>query len=61
MPFLPFPWPINYNHPSRCTKSSTHSSLSLFWSIFFSFFWIHGVAHDHVLWAQAVQMNEPPR
>jgi hypothetical protein len=50
-PFLPFPWPINCNHTSRCTKFSTHSLPSWFWSNFFSFPWIHGVAHDHVLWA----------
>ncbi len=25
MHFLPFPWPINYNHTSRCNKSFTHS------------------------------------
>jgi hypothetical protein len=24
-PFLPFPWPINYNHTFWCNKSSTHS------------------------------------
>jgi hypothetical protein len=51
MPFLPLPWPMNNNHASRCTKSSTHSSPSWFWSNFFSFPWIHGITHDHVLWA----------
>ncbi len=50
-PFLHFHWLINYNHASRCTKFSTHSSLSWFWSKIFSFLWIHGVAHDHILWA----------
>ncbi len=49
--FLLFPWPINYNHTSRGTKSSTHSSPSWFWSKIFSFPWIHGVVHDYVLWA----------
>jgi hypothetical protein len=49
MPFLPFPWPINYNHASKCTKSSTHSSSSWFWSKIFFFPWIHGIAHDHIL------------
>jgi len=34
--FFSFPWPINYNHASWCTKSSTHSSLNWFWlKIFF--------------------------
>jgi len=38
MPFFLFPWPINYNHASWCTKSSTHSSSSWFWlKIFFPF------------------------
>ncbi len=41
---------INYNHASQCTKSSTHSSLSWFWSKIFFVPWIHGVVHDHVLW-----------
>ncbi len=37
--FLPFTWSINCTHASWCTKSSTHSSSSWFWSkIFFSFF-----------------------
>ncbi len=49
MSFFHFPWPINYNHGYRCTKFSTHSSSSWFWSKIFSFLWIHGVAHDHVL------------
>jgi hypothetical protein len=40
-PFLLFPWLINYNHTSRCTKSSTYSSLSWFWSKIFSFPCIH--------------------
>jgi len=43
--FLPFPWPITYNHAFQCTKSSTHSSPSWFWSKIFSFLWIHGVTH----------------
>jgi hypothetical protein len=47
--FLPFPWPINCNHAFQCTKSSTHSSPSWFWLKIFSFPWIHGVTHDHVL------------
>jgi hypothetical protein len=46
-----FSWFINCNHASRCTKSSTHSLPSWFWLNFFSFPWIHGIAHDHVLWA----------
>ncbi len=45
-----FPWTINYNHASWCTKSFTHSLLNWFWlRIFFSFPWIHGIAHDHFL------------
>jgi len=47
--FLLFPWPINCNHAFQCTKSSTRSSPNWFWSKIFSFPWIHGVAHDHVL------------
>jgi hypothetical protein len=31
MHFLPFPWPINYNHASQCNKSFTHSLLIWFW------------------------------
>ncbi len=50
--FFRFPWPINYNHASRCNKSSTHPLSIWFWlKIYFSFPWIHGVAYDHVLWA----------
>jgi len=33
---LPFPWPINYDHASRGTKFSTHSSPSQFWLKIFS-------------------------
>ncbi len=50
-PFLLFPWPINYNHAFQYTKFSTHSSSSWFRLKIFSFPWIHGVAHDHNLWA----------
>ncbi len=50
-PLFPFVWPINYNNASQCIKSSTHSSLSWFWSKIFSFPWIHDVVHDHVLLA----------
>jgi hypothetical protein len=50
-PFLDFSWFINCNHTSWCTKSSTHSLPSWFWLKIFSFLWIHGIAHDHVLWA----------
>jgi len=35
--FLPFPWPINYNHAFQNTKFFTHSSLSQFWSKIFPF------------------------
>ncbi len=49
--FLPFPWPINYNHAYWCTKSSTHSLPNWFWSKKISFPWIHGVTHGHILWA----------
>jgi hypothetical protein len=49
MSFLPFPWPINCNHAFQCTNSSTHSLLNWFWSKFFSFPWIRGITHDHVL------------
>jgi hypothetical protein len=52
-PFPPFPWPINWNHTFWCTKFSTHSSLSWFWLKIFSFPWIHGIAHDHILWASS--------
>jgi len=48
-----FPWFINYSHASWCTKSSTHLSPNWFWSNFLNFTWIHGVAHDHVLWASS--------
>jgi hypothetical protein len=51
--FLPFPWPINYNHDSRGTKSSTHFSLNQVWSKIFSLPWIHGVTHDYVLQASS--------
>jgi hypothetical protein len=37
MPFFLFPWPINYNHASWCTKSSTHSLSSWFWLKIFLF------------------------
>jgi hypothetical protein len=50
-PFLPFLWPINYNHISWCNKSSTHSLPIWFWLKKISFLWIHGVTYDHVLWA----------
>jgi hypothetical protein len=54
MPVLLFPWPINYNHTSWCTKFSTHSLSNWFWlKIFFFLPWIHGVAHDHFLWASS--------
>ncbi len=49
--FLPFPWPINYNHESQCIKSSTHSSSSWFRLKILSFLWIHSITHDHILWA----------
>jgi hypothetical protein len=49
--FLLFPWPINCNHAFPCTKSSTHLSPSWFWLKIYSFPWIHGVAHDHILQA----------
>ncbi len=52
-PFLLFPWPINYNHTSRCNKSSTHSLSIWFWLNFFSFPWNYGVAYDHILWASS--------
>jgi hypothetical protein len=48
--FFHFPWPINYNHTFRWTKFSTYSLPNWFWSNFFSFAWIHGIVHDHVLW-----------
>jgi hypothetical protein len=51
--FLPFPWPINYNHAYQSTKSSTHSLLNQFWLKIFSFPWIHGVAHDYILRASS--------
>ncbi len=35
-PFFIFPWPINYNHTSRCNKSSTHSLPIWFWLKIFS-------------------------
>jgi hypothetical protein len=64
--FLPFLWTINSNHASRCTKSSTHSSPNWFWSKIFSFLWIHGVTHDHVLqgfklhkWMKICPENRP--
>jgi hypothetical protein len=47
--FLPFLWLINCNHTSQCTNSSTHSLPNWFWSKFFSFLWIHGIMHDHIL------------
>ncbi len=50
-PFLPFPWPINYNHAFQCTNFSTHSSSSWFWLKIFLFPWIHGIAHERILWA----------
>ncbi len=53
MSFLPFLWPINYNHAYWGTKFFTHSSLNWFWSIFFSFPWIHGITHDYILWASS--------
>jgi len=49
--FFPFPWPVNYNHAFWGTKYFTHSSFSWFWSKIFFFLWIHGVAHDYILWA----------
>jgi hypothetical protein len=51
--FLSFPWLINYNHTSWCIKFSTHSSLSWFWLKIFSFIWIHGVMHEHIVWASS--------
>jgi hypothetical protein len=36
--FFFFPWPINYNHTSWCTKFSTHSSSNWFWLKIFFFF-----------------------
>jgi hypothetical protein len=52
--FLPFPWPINYNHASQCNKSFTHSLLIWFWmKIFFSFPWNYGIAYGHVLQASS--------
>jgi hypothetical protein len=59
-PFLPFPWPINCNLASQCSKSSTHSwSLNWFWLKNFFFPWIHGIVHDHVLQA-STHTNESP-
>jgi hypothetical protein len=49
--FIHFIRPINYNNASWGTKFSTHSLSSWFWLKIFSFFWIHGVMHDYVLWA----------
>jgi hypothetical protein len=57
MLFLHFIWPINCNHTSWCTKSSTSSSPSWFWLKILSFPWIHGVTHDHVLRASS-HVNE---
>ncbi len=50
-PFPPFLWPINYNHTFQCAKIFTHSLPNWFWSKILSFLWIHGVMHDHILWA----------
>jgi len=49
MPLVPIPWPINYNHTSRCKKFSTHSWPIWFWLKIFSFPSIHGVMYDHIL------------
>jgi hypothetical protein len=59
MHFLPFLWPINYNHTSRCSKSSTHSSSIWFWlKIFFLFLEIMASHMATVYGPQVAQVNE---
>jgi hypothetical protein len=56
--FLPFPWPVNCNHAFWCTKFSTHSLLSWFWSNLFPFleFMVLCITTSYEL--QVSQMNE---
>jgi hypothetical protein len=58
--FFSFPWPINYNHASQITKSSTHSSSSWFWSKIFPFFEFMVLHMITFYGLQATQMNEEP-
>jgi hypothetical protein len=57
--FLPFPWPINYNHASWCNKSSIHPLPIWFWlKIVFPFLEIMASHMNTSYRPQAVQMNE---
>jgi hypothetical protein len=59
--FLPFPWPINYNHASQYNKSSTHSLPIRFWlKISFPFFEIMALHMATSYGPQAAQVNEEP-
>jgi hypothetical protein len=59
MPFLPFLSPINYNHTSQCTKSSTNSLLSWFWlKIFFPFLKFMASCMTTSYEPQTAQVNE---
>jgi hypothetical protein len=61
MHFLPFPWPINYNHASRCNKSSTHLSSIWFWlKISFSFLEIMASHMVTFYGLRVAQVNEEP-
>jgi len=52
-PFFPFLRSINYDCAPQCNKSFTPSLSTWFWLKIwpFSFPWMYGVAHDHVLLA----------
>ncbi len=59
MPFLPIPWPINYNHASQCNKSSTHPLSIWLWSkIYFPFLEFMASRMTTSYRLQVAQVNE---
>ncbi len=59
--FFPFPWPINYDHTSRCHKSFPHSLPIWFWlKIYFPFLEIMVLCMVTSYESQTAQLNEKP-
>ncbi len=56
--FLPFPWPINYNHASGSTKSSTYHCQVDFDQRFFPFLEFMALHMTTFHGLQAAKMNE---